>query len=564
MRTKIRIFGFFVAFCMLVVSAMGCGTIPAGNIGATPDVSPEQHADSPAATEKPQTTPIPTPTPISPNVEWRPLVVESLDDMSLDTWLSIQPNVYPWPRDMRTIVMESMTDISPELADAMAWRYICALRQYIENDLYPMIQDEYVDLSHAYRDDGTLDASVLNGPIRDIWDRIEGTEIVWDKSLSVSPRISYGCILEWIHPCSRTFRDYIALLALDDDPLAKHDEANFSYVELADRTLAWEALIDRAQGTPFLSDVEDQYLRYLNLLLGDCDDSFLFGTQIYSQNKITRISAEAEAVFEYVLDTRPGSATAAAVTDWWSCLRDFVDSEASPYDAYEQLLYGFSERLSVYASVAGVRIPRVSLKKRIESSETNNMNYHMQYPILYGDGVESDAMLRARDWISTDIYAFWEEMNVAARLAHTQYFIWPYEACSTLRLPRPAGAVISIVVDLYGYRGGAHGANFRCGYNFDPVTGDKVELPDLFKPDVDAWSLVGEAVTRYIELNQDRFEATGSGVPYSFFDAFPEDTEWYANDEGIVVIFQEYEVDCYAAGAQEITVPWWRLADYLK
>lgn len=108
----------------------------------------------------------------------------------------------------------------------------------------------------------------------------------------------------------------------------------------------------------------------------------------------------------------------------------------------------------------------------------------------------------------------------------------------------------------YDYRGGAHGMPFWIGYTFDLETGDRLALGDVIAEDEAA---LKDIVTGY-------FEAAVQANPdpgYYWSDAAETvreltdlESSFYLTEKGITFYFEPYLLACFAAGIQEVTVPY--------
>ena len=543
---KIRISRLFIVLCMLLVSAMGCGTAPAGN--TNPSAPAWTPPGSPTVTAPPETTPSPVPADT-----WKPVVEEDLNEQDLGVWMDMELMVIGFGgsgnlQDKREHLVEYCPVVSVEVADAIAWEYCKALRIYkdtfLRRDLTPEVRQV---LLSAYRDDGTLDAGAKETLY--FMDYLEGTEIGWIVMEGmIEPRIRYDKLGDLCTSCSPVFREYLRLMAMDDDQMPAADGAlQIGFDELARRALACEDFLGTAKGTPFQGDVEDLYVRYLELLLSGADTPSVLDMQLYDESGAFAVNEEAETAFQYMLDTCPDSATAAAVDDWWGQIKALVDSGATGEAAYQQLWDGFSARVAQYAAAAGVRFPRFYLAVREELTDTGmGSPAMMEYPVLYGDGVDADILAGLTEWMEGDI-------SDAVQGTPDTY--------SMLRLARGAGPVTSVVADISST---AWNHYDRRGYNFDPVTGEHIQLEDLFKPDTDPWALLAQYVDCQMAMIQERVDELQLRPPVTsdYYAGITGDQQWYATDEGIVVVFGDGEINAF--GVTDITVPWWRLADSLK
>ncbi len=107
--------------------------------------------------------------------------------------------------------------------------------------------------------------------------------------------------------------------------------------------------------------------------------------------------------------------------------------------------------------------------------------------------------------------------------------------------------VLSISEDRYYYTGGAHGGTLRCTHNYDLKNCTELELSDVILG-------TDEEIT---ELFTEEF----AKIPEHFFgdprDVVPEEienSEFYIDENGVTVYFQQYQVGSYASGFVSATV----------
>lgn len=106
----------------------------------------------------------------------------------------------------------------------------------------------------------------------------------------------------------------------------------------------------------------------------------------------------------------------------------------------------------------------------------------------------------------------------------------------------------------YIYTGGAHGMGVWVGYTFDLHSGKELGLSDVIGNSEDE---LKEIVTRY-------FAALINKDPGAYWDdAIETVTEWtdlnvyyYLTNEGIAFYFDPYALACYAAGFQQVIIPY--------
>ncbi|MCA6075585.1 DUF3298 and DUF4163 domain-containing protein [Fulvivirga sedimenti] len=129
---------------------------------------------------------------------------------------------------------------------------------------------------------------------------------------------------------------------------------------------------------------------------------------------------------------------------------------------------------------------------------------------------------------------------------------------------RNDSAFLVIRIQTEAYTGGAHG-NYNLQFlNFDPITGDKITLDDLFKPGY-------EEILNKISLNTFRDirnlgadeDPASSGFSFEGDRYFNPDNFALLKDE-ILFYFNHYEIAPYSAGPTTIDIPWVELKDIVS
>jgi hypothetical protein len=122
----------------------------------------------------------------------------------------------------------------------------------------------------------------------------------------------------------------------------------------------------------------------------------------------------------------------------------------------------------------------------------------------------------------------------------------------------PTDSFLSIWFDIGFYSAGAaHPGSYSWTLNYDLHTGSVLALADLFKPDVPYLETLA-AYSKQV-LNEKGVLLFPDGA-----DPLEENyRNWNATPDGLLITFDEYQVAPYAAGSQQVTVPYSELAALL-
>ena len=125
-------------------------------------------------------------------------------------------------------------------------------------------------------------------------------------------------------------------------------------------------------------------------------------------------------------------------------------------------------------------------------------------------------------------------------------------------------AIFSVALNYSTYTdGAAHPFNYIVTMTFDLRTGEQVELRDLFLDGADYLPVLADAAKKELE---ERFPSVEGERVWDEEGAAPTAAnyeEFLISPEGLVVVFNPYQVAAYAAGVQRITVPYAALAELI-
>jgi hypothetical protein len=139
---------------------------------------------------------------------------------------------------------------------------------------------------------------------------------------------------------------------------------------------------------------------------------------------------------------------------------------------------------------------------------------------------------------------------------------WYYKA--TLSVNIAADTLISIRADTEFFTGGAHGGYGTTFINVNPATGRRIALADIFKPGFEeVLRREGEADFRKSQELADTASYVNAGFEFQD-DKFVLNDNYGFTKDGIVFVFNIYEIAPYALGAQEVHIPYARLKEWMK
>ena len=130
----------------------------------------------------------------------------------------------------------------------------------------------------------------------------------------------------------------------------------------------------------------------------------------------------------------------------------------------------------------------------------------------------------------------------------------------TYALISPPGNLISLQLHIEGYTdGAAHPYHITTSFNYDLEKGQEISLDQLFLPGTDYLKTVSDYCVAELSKREIGFEMFSDGA-----NPMPENyAVWNASADGLVITFNEYQVAAYAAGPQEVVIPFAALKDLI-
>ncbi|HVU11911.1 MAG TPA: DUF3298 domain-containing protein [Phototrophicaceae bacterium] len=139
----------------------------------------------------------------------------------------------------------------------------------------------------------------------------------------------------------------------------------------------------------------------------------------------------------------------------------------------------------------------------------------------------------------------------------------PFVLQITYDTAQHSDTVMTLILTIYQFQGGAHGSTALLPFNFDLKNNKVLTLDDIFTSTPDAIKLIEPIVQSTVktalgDMNvQDMLDA-GTGTDPNNYQYFSLDAD------SITFYFQQYQVAPYAAGIQKVTIPFSQLTSVLK
>lgn len=190
------------------------------------------------------------------------------------------------------------------------------------------------------------------------------------------------------------------------------------------------------------------------------------------------------------------------------------------------------------------------------NEETAGYSISIEYPVL----CDPDASRTIRDHVTRLLSDFKKDFPgndlrdyPVKHDMHITYAVWP--------AARERLASVKLGVSVF--TGGAHPNHWPVTWIFDMADGETLGLDDVFINRKDALIEIAPMVRKVLiaslgDMYAADMLADGTTPVAGNYDDF------ILNDEGVVFFFAPYQVAPYAAGEQVVTIPYARLAKFMK
>ena len=119
--------------------------------------------------------------------------------------------------------------------------------------------------------------------------------------------------------------------------------------------------------------------------------------------------------------------------------------------------------------------------------------------------------------------------------------------------------LICIAINTYIDTGGAHGNGSITFFNFNSENGLLFTVEDLIKDPNRFKELVQKHFIKHIDKDDDK-----SLDNYFFEDDFQLPSTLGFSDEGVIILYNTYEIAAYSEGITEFTIPYSEVSSFLK
>ena len=227
----------------------------------------------------------------------------------------------------------------------------------------------------------------------------------------------------------------------------------------------------------------------------------------------------------------------------------------NPYRSSENnIRYEFKVPFSVFKN----KIKMVQSSNIIANIDTQTITKNNKYinsviniPIIITENKELSKYIN--DEITNNIMKFFNESQQQAKeyYENIEEVENKFVANVDYDIKKNSDDILSIMIIYYKFAGGAHGDYEHVVYNIDMKNGKFISLSDLFKKNIDYKTVINEEIRKQIE---DLIKTDKQNKGIYEFEGISDKQKFYIQDNNLVVYFDLYEIEPYAAGIPEFII----------
>ena len=224
------------------------------------------------------------------------------------------------------------------------------------------------------------------------------------------------------------------------------------------------------------------------------------------------------------------------------------------FSAEEQMIFFTSGAKLVSKSFSEQNKPKL-FDITIDYPELSGAN--MVIAAKFNQAVKDEVMKEVAEFRKSMLAQDAEQVNYIKKLGVNNYLEGGYN------IDYADDKIISVGFGHSVFSGGAHPNHYSFTVNYDLQKGKKLELADLFKANSNYLKFISDYSIKSLkekagDMSDDEWRATGAGPKAENFKS------WTLTKKGIWITFDPYQVAAYAAGPQDVLIPYGELKNLLR
>lgn len=198
---------------------------------------------------------------------------------------------------------------------------------------------------------------------------------------------------------------------------------------------------------------------------------------------------------------------------------------------------------------------RLIVKQEKEENKKLKFSTDVAYPQLAGNDPRAAQFNKTiREMVETSLKAFKDENQEGMQELAKEADDRPgYAMDISYTVAYADKNLISLLFNNYSFTGGAHGNTGSAAYNYDLNRGVMLKLADLFQPGANYLKVLSDYCVSKIkksDMSDDEWIRNGAGPNAENYES------WNITPQGLQITFDAYQVAAYAAGPQDVVIPY--------
>lgn len=205
---------------------------------------------------------------------------------------------------------------------------------------------------------------------------------------------------------------------------------------------------------------------------------------------------------------------------------------------------------------------KLVLREQNEENKKQKFSIETSYPQLTGEDARAEKFNKViSSFVAKASNEFRNDSKSAAADLQANADMPGYLLNISYEVIHADNQIISLLFKNYAFTGGAHGNTASKVFNYDLKNGQMLRLADLFQSDSNYLKVISDYCIAKIKarnISDDDWIRNGAGPKQENYG------NWNITPQGLMITFDAYQVAAYAAGPQEVVIPYSALKQVIR
>lgn len=196
-------------------------------------------------------------------------------------------------------------------------------------------------------------------------------------------------------------------------------------------------------------------------------------------------------------------------------------------------------------NITSVQENEISFITNTKNEDSNGVDINLASPqVKYSSDAKVESAINQK--LADKAKSFEEVIKSQLEQREKEKIDAPYSYSSSYIVTYNQNGIISLIVEQYGYTGGAHGMAFRKAFTFSLKDGKQLSIADVIGNSKSRMKSLSEVIKHQLEKD---------GAYMGGFEGIDNNVDFYIEPGNLKVYFQLYDYTAYAAGFPEFSFP---------